>query len=169
MFLEEDGTWYDRLLAEGLTPEAIEQIIQIQIEQGRVPLLESDLEYYTGIAATPMPEGRGFGRIYTSAHPLEALATGLQRARGARGRKGTQVRQEEALKRQQEGRLSALGYPSRTRTQAPRTSMNEPVATPARTTPLAPLGTVSRGRMRRYEDNVPSPQEERESLWALGY
>lgn len=80
----EPGDLLAQLAALGITPD-------------RLDLLREQLERAEQQRSAPGPSGRGYGRVYVAANPLEHVGHALQQFRAGRRIKGLEAQHDEAL------------------------------------------------------------------------
>lgn len=80
-----DEAELEALLARlGITREQLDAIAEAGTYDEANAYLSEQAQRAEAMRNTPMPEGRQVGRVFVASHPLEALAAGLSRARGAK-------------------------------------------------------------------------------------
>ena len=140
-----DESLYDLLLEQGLTEEQIQQILELGELGTEGDILARQTEFAEGLRDTPGPRGRGWGRVYKAAHPLEHAGAMAQRLYG--GYRTGQIEEErrDLAGRQTSARAALLRALGR---RQPPVSGPAPLgpAEPAMTTPLAAQGLVPRNR-----------------------
>ena len=88
-----DESLYDILLSQGLTEQQIEDILALSEAGTEGDILARQAEFAEGLQGTPAPRGRGWGRIYRAASPLEHAGTLAQRMAG--GYRTGQIEEEK--------------------------------------------------------------------------
>lgn len=166
---------YELLLEQGLTEEDIDQLLAMGELGSEGDILAREQEYVQGLRETPGAQGRGYGRIYRAAHPLEHAASAFQRGYGDYQSQQLAREQMDVARRQTERRgqlLRALGRRAQGVTAPganPLPGGSRPEFQPgARTTPLAPMPLVPRRQWAAVGEE-PSLEEEQYALRSLGY
>lgn len=169
-----DESIYELLLEQGLTEDDIDQLIAMGEMGTEGDIIARRQAFAESLRETPMPQGRGWGRIYRAGHPLEHAASALQRAYGGYQSRQLEREQMDLARRQTERRgqlLRALGRRAQgvTAPGADQVPGGRGGFLPnARTTPLPPQGLVSRQRWTAVSDE-PSLEEEQLALRGLGF
>lgn len=121
---------YDVLIEAGLTPEQIDQLMGLGVLAGEAgSIIPRQQEYAQELRGARRPRGRQVGNVYTAAHPLEFLGSGLQGVAGHYGEWKARDRQEEILKEQAELRSEFLRK-LRGQRQQPMSLPQQPPAQP---------------------------------------
>ncbi len=141
----DERSMYDLLLEQGLTEEQIQQILALSEAGTEGDILSRQAEFAEGLRDMEGPRGRGWGRVYKAAHPLEHAGVMAQRLYGGYRTGEIEEERRDLAGRQTSARaalLRALG-----RAPKPVQGANQfGPAGPAQTTPLEPLAMVPRDR-----------------------
>jgi phytoene/squalene synthetase len=85
---------------EGLSPEMIQQLVELGVVDEESAQLGGQLQQANAIRNSPLPEGRDSGRVYTAAHPLEFAATAAKSIMAGKDAKKLQEKQAALLEKQ---------------------------------------------------------------------
>ena len=142
------GIWAT-LMQQGFTPQQIQQLMQLGVLEEEGDIISQEMSMANRLRERQMPGGRYAGRAYVAGHPLEFMATGMDRLRGEMAAQDAIRRQREAA--QEKARLRAqflqqMGMGARS--QTPR---------PGMTPPPGPAPTPSAAQTYAYGTNPGTP------------
>lgn len=88
------------------TPEQLQALIELGIMPEELAGLDEQLAQADALRGTPMPEGQMAGRVFVAPNPLQYLAAGMDRYRGARDAKELRGQRKELLGKTTNSRMA---------------------------------------------------------------
>lgn len=113
---------------EGMTPEQLEQLIQLGVIPEEQAMLAGSLSQARALRNKEGPKGTDMGRVYVAASPLEHAVHAYEGYKAGNDIKDLTKKQQDTLKRQTEGRMAfvdALRRKSKPTLELPEPGMGE--------------------------------------------
>lgn len=85
---------------EGLSPEMIQQLMELGVIDDQKSDTDKQLAMANSMRNGTLPQGRDSGRVYTAAHPLEMAVAAYKGYKGGKDAQAAQKKQEALLQKQ---------------------------------------------------------------------